>query len=103
MCVGIKSPDKKIELVKEYSGDFLELGAAENYFRAIKDVPRLSARLGGLIFRRRFEVDMTEVAADLDGIRCAIKELRGSGRFRKLLEVHFLLYFTIIVAIENQD
>ena len=73
--------------MKEFTGDTSDLGAAEMYFKAIKDVPRLSARLQGLIFRRRFDVDMTEIAADLDAVRSAIKELRGSGRFRKLLEV----------------
>jgi diaphanous 1 len=52
---------EEIELVKEYDGDLSTLGNAENYFREIMVIPRMSERLSCMIFRRRFEIEVQEL------------------------------------------
>ena len=53
--------NEDIELVKEYYGDLSTLGNAENYFREIMVIPRMSERLNCMIFRRRFEIEAQEL------------------------------------------
>ena len=55
------STSEEIELVKEYDGDLSTLGNAENYFKEIMVIPRMSERLSCMIFRRRFEVEAQEL------------------------------------------
>ncbi len=40
-----------------------------------------------MVFRRKVELDIEEVRPDLDIVRSASKELRGSERFRDVLKV----------------
>ena len=40
-----------------------------------------------MVFRRKVELDIEEVRPDLDIVRSASKELRGSERFRNVLKV----------------
>ncbi|CAG8721632.1 8850_t:CDS:2 [Rhizophagus irregularis] len=70
---------EEIELVKEYDGDLLTLGNAENYFREIMVIPRMLERLSCMIFRRRFEVEAQELLP-------AHEDLKNSSKFRRLLK-----------------
>lgn len=50
-------------------------------------IPRLTQRLECMIFRLRFELDVSEIRPELKTIRDACKELRSSGRFKMALQV----------------
>jgi len=56
----VPSSEEK-ELLKEYDGDINNLGNAEKYFREVIEIPRLAERLGCMIYRRRFEMEVQEL------------------------------------------
>ncbi|KAF9304280.1 hypothetical protein BGZ74_001919 [Mortierella antarctica] len=51
----------EIEIIKEYDGDFESLGNAERFYKEVMDIPRLSERLSSMIFRRRLEIEVSEL------------------------------------------
>jgi len=81
----------QLDLLSSYDLRNPDLGAAEKYFIAIRDVPRLARRIKAMIFKRRFEIEYSDVKNDVTVIKTTIKEVRGSGRFRKLLEVNEIM------------
>jgi diaphanous 1 len=50
-------------------------------------VPRLSERLSCMIYWRKLEIDVDELGTELSVLRAATDELRGSKRFKRVLEV----------------
>ncbi|KAG0232219.1 hypothetical protein BGX31_005209 [Mortierella sp. GBA43] len=76
----------EVELIKDYDGDFEILGSAEKFYRQIVDIPRLSERLGAMIFRRRLEMDVSELKPEMDVLRQTIEELHNSSRLKGLLK-----------------
>ncbi|CAI2175942.1 18087_t:CDS:10 [Funneliformis geosporum] len=77
---------EEIELVKEYDGDLSTLGNAENYFREIMIIPRMSERLNCMIFRRRFEIEVQELLPEITMLHDAYEDLKNSPKFKKLLK-----------------
>ncbi|KAI8337549.1 hypothetical protein BC941DRAFT_352646 [Chlamydoabsidia padenii] len=77
---------EEIELVEDYKDDVNRLGNAENYFKAIISIPRLTDRIDCMIFRRKFHHELQEILPDLETLRCAINELRHSHRFKMILK-----------------
>lgn len=53
----------------------------------IMTVPRLSDRLECMLFRRRLDIDVSEIRPDLDIVHSATKELRSSTKFKIVLQV----------------
>lgn len=83
--------DEDIEAIKEYvsvSGpkSVEQLGPAEQYLHEVMTIPRLSNRLQCWIFKRRFEAEINEVKPELHAIQSAIKEVKQSKKFVKLLK-----------------
>ncbi|KAF9438927.1 hypothetical protein BGZ76_002926 [Entomortierella beljakovae] len=76
----------EIEIVKEYEGDFDSLGNAEKFYREIVDIPRLSERVSAMIFRRRLEIDVSELKPEMDVLRLTIEELQKSRKLKSLLK-----------------
>ncbi|CAG8716330.1 10768_t:CDS:2, partial [Funneliformis mosseae] len=56
----VPSSEEK-ELIKDYDSDINNLGNAEKYFREVMEIPRLAERLGCMIYRRRFEMEVQEL------------------------------------------
>lgn len=52
-------------------------------------IPRLSERLGAMLYRRRLEMEMEEIKPELTILRSAADELRSSSRLKRLLAVSF--------------
>ncbi|CAG8457272.1 24000_t:CDS:10 [Dentiscutata erythropus] len=76
----------EIELVKEYTGDVGMLGNAEKYFREVMEIPRLSERLGCMIYRRKFEMEVFELKSQVEDLHQAYVELKSSMKFKYLLK-----------------
>jgi diaphanous 1 len=49
-------------------------------------VPRLSERLNCMVYRRKLEMDLEELRAELSILRAATDEMRQSERFKRVLE-----------------
>ncbi|KAF9932468.1 hypothetical protein FBU30_008171, partial [Linnemannia zychae] len=81
----------EIELIKEFDGDFETLGPAEKFYREIYDIPRLSERVSSMIFRRRLEIDVSELKPEMDVLRLTIEELHNSRRLKSLLKTVLLI------------
>ena len=64
-------------------------------------IPRLQQRLNCMVFRRKVELDIEEVRPDLDIVRSASKELRGSERFRNVLKVIQFSYWSAYELLLN--
>lgn len=50
-------------------------------------IPRLTERLECMVYRRRLELDIEELRPELNIVHKASLELRGSTRFRRVLQV----------------
>lgn len=81
----------EIEIIKEYDGEFESLGNAERFYKEIMDIPRLSERLLSMIFRRRLEIEVSELKPELDVLRWTIEELKSSRKLRSLLKTILLM------------
>ncbi|KAE8252202.1 hypothetical protein A4X03_0g6231, partial [Tilletia caries] len=77
----------ELELVRDYAGDFSRLAAADQFFKAILGIPRLSQRLSCTLYARKFHVDLAEIKPDLRALRRAVEETRGSDKLKRILEV----------------
>lgn len=76
---------EEIARIRDF-GDVTKLAKSDQYFSEIITIPRLAQRLECMIFRLRFELDVSEIRPDLKTIRDACKELRSSARFKTALQ-----------------
>lgn len=53
----------------------------------ISTIPRLSQRLECMLYRRKLELEVEEIRPDMQTVRDACKDLRGSQRFKAVLQV----------------
>eukprot|EP00232_Nephroselmis_pyriformis_P007377 CAMPEP_0182896288 /NCGR_PEP_ID=MMETSP0034_2-20130328/26188_1 /TAXON_ID=156128 /ORGANISM="Nephroselmis pyriformis, Strain CCMP717" /LENGTH=410 /DNA_ID=CAMNT_0025030149 /DNA_START=63 /DNA_END=1292 /DNA_ORIENTATION=+ len=77
------------ELIREYEdagGDVLLLGKAEQFYRSLRGVDRLAAKLETLQFKLSFEVAEADVGHNLRIVASACEELMTSARLRHLLQ-----------------
>eukprot|EP01089_Gocevia_fonbrunei_P017075 TRINITY_DN5449_c0_g1_i1.p1 TRINITY_DN5449_c0_g1~~TRINITY_DN5449_c0_g1_i1.p1 ORF type:complete len:454 (-),score=143.58 TRINITY_DN5449_c0_g1_i1:54-1415(-) len=80
-------PDKEeVETLNGYSGAVEDLGKAEQYFLAIKDIPRLENRLKAFSFSLSYQQQYEEIKPDVIAIIKACEEVSTSPLFRQLLE-----------------
>lgn len=61
-------------------------------FLQVMDIPRLHDRLTAMIYRRRFEIELEELAPELSVLRCAMGEVRKSLKLKKIMLVRFGIY-----------
>lgn len=54
-------------------------------------IPRLPQRLECMLYRRKLELEVEEIRPDMQTVRDACKDLRGSERFKVVLQVRWLL------------
>lgn len=80
----LPTPDE-VKRINEFEND-KQLGKAEQYFKEIISIPRLSERIACMLYRRRLELDIEETRPELDIVRHAMKELKASSRFRQVLK-----------------
>ena len=65
--------------------------------RQIMTIPRLSERVECMLYRRKLEVEVEEVRPELNIVRNASQELRGSPRFRRVLQVNSLSQYVTVL------
>ena len=65
--------------------------------RQIMTIPRLSERVECMLYRRKLEVEVEEVRPELNIVRNASQELRGSPRFRRVLQVNDPFLFVVVL------
>uniref|UniRef100_A0A0E0KLZ2 Formin-like protein n=1 Tax=Oryza punctata TaxID=4537 RepID=A0A0E0KLZ2_ORYPU len=81
------SPTSDEELrLRLYTGESAQLGPAEQFMRAIIDVPYLYQRLDALLFMAALPEEAAAVEQSFATLEVACQELRGSRLFKKLLE-----------------
>ncbi|KAG8064240.1 hypothetical protein GUJ93_ZPchr0004g40043 [Zizania palustris] len=81
------SPTSDEELrLRLYTGELSQLGPAEQFMRAIIDVPYLFQRLDALLFMAALPEEAGAVEQSFATLEVASQELRGSRLFKKLLE-----------------
>ncbi|KAF0893553.1 hypothetical protein E2562_026969 [Oryza meyeriana var. granulata] len=81
------SPTSDEELrLRLYTGERAQLGPAEQFMRAIIDVPYLFQRLDALLFMAALPEEAAAVEQSFATLEVACQELRGSRLFKKLLE-----------------
>ncbi|WVW81462.1 hypothetical protein I302_103456 [Kwoniella bestiolae CBS 10118] len=78
---------EEVERIRAFSGDITKLSKPDLYFKEISAIPNLKLRLESMVFRRRFEMMLSEIMPDLSILRTVVKELRGSKRLREVLNV----------------
>jgi hypothetical protein len=86
----LPTPDEA-ELIRDYDGDISALSKADQYFREIVGIPRLSERLSCMVFMRKFEMDLEELKPDLKVLRDAVDEVSASDKFKRVLQTVLLL------------
>lgn len=85
--------DEDFELVKNYEGPLDQLSGADQFARAMGEIPKVKTRLELLLFRDTFVSEVSELEEDLSQVERGLKALQDSQSFRKLL--------TIILAVGN--
>lgn len=72
--------------LKDYKGDISKLGPAEQFIKALLDIPFAFKRIDAMRFRATFEEEVVDMKKSLETLELACKELRCSRLFLKLLE-----------------
>lgn len=72
--------------LKDYMGDISKLGPAEQFIKALLDIPFAFKRIDAMRFRATFEEEVVDIEKSLETLELACKELRCSRLFLKLLE-----------------
>ncbi|PPQ84655.1 hypothetical protein CVT24_006861 [Panaeolus cyanescens] len=85
---------EEIERIKSFE-DVSKLAKADQYFSQIMTIPRLSARLECMQYRRKLLLEIEEVRPELNILRNASRELRSSTKFRQTLQVILLIGNTL--------
>ncbi|KAJ7591544.1 hypothetical protein C8J56DRAFT_1003980 [Mycena floridula] len=77
--------DAEITALKAF-GDVSKLSKADQYFFEVMSIPRLNERIPCMVYRRQLETEIMEIRAQLDVLRNSALELRGSNRFKQLIQ-----------------
>ncbi|PWZ03137.1 hypothetical protein BCV70DRAFT_12160 [Testicularia cyperi] len=75
----------ELELVRDFDGDINTLSKADQFFKEMLGIPRLSERLTCMVYMRKFELDLEELKPDLRILKNAVDEVNGSAKFRTVL------------------
>lgn len=74
-------------LVRENESNYSQLGKAEQFYCEIIKIDRLSQRLSGMHFKRKFNERVTELLPQLSTVFQACCQIRTSKKLQKILEV----------------
>uniref|UniRef100_V5GJX6 Uncharacterized protein n=1 Tax=Kalmanozyma brasiliensis (strain GHG001) TaxID=1365824 RepID=V5GJX6_KALBG len=75
----------ELGLVRDYDGDIGTLSKADQFFKEMLGIPRLSERLACMVYMRTFELDLEEIKPDLRILKHAVDEINGSAKFKSVL------------------
>ena len=78
---------EEIQVLKDYTGDKKQLGRAEQYFLAVMDIPKLSARLTAMAFKAGFNERSENCKSDIHTLSTAINSVKNSQHLFQLLEL----------------
>lgn len=81
----VPSNDEELKL-RLYTGEFSQLGPAEQFLKAIIDIPYVYQRLEALLFMDNLPEEASNVKQSFATLEVACEELRNSRLFFKLLE-----------------
>ncbi|KAJ6227587.1 protein diaphanous [Anaeramoeba flamelloides] len=73
--------------LKEYKGDLNQLQQVDRLFLKIIDIPRLNERIKGFLIKFSFMEQLTDLEPNIKIIETAMKQLKESESFKKLLEI----------------
>ncbi|SPO21738.1 related to Diaphanous protein homolog 1 [Ustilago trichophora] len=76
---------EELELVRDYDGDVGSLSKADQFFKEMLGIPRLSERLACMVYMRKFELDLEELKPDLRILKHAVDEINASTKFKSVL------------------
>ncbi|KAK4286047.1 hypothetical protein QN277_002658 [Acacia crassicarpa] len=81
------APTSEEELkLRQFSGEISQLGPADQFLKALVDIPFAFKRMEALLFMSTFQEDLTATKELFATLEVACKELRSSRLFLKLLE-----------------
>uniref|UniRef100_A0A6N2KVY7 Formin-like protein n=2 Tax=Salix TaxID=40685 RepID=A0A6N2KVY7_SALVM len=81
------APTKEEEIkLREYSGDISKLGSAEQFLKAVLDIPFAFKRVEAMLYRANFDTEVKYLRKSFQTLEEASKELKNSRLFLKLLE-----------------
>ncbi|WWC57807.1 uncharacterized protein I303_100342 [Kwoniella dejecticola CBS 10117] len=78
---------EELERIKAFSGDVAKLSKPDLHFKEISTITHLNLRLESMVFRRRFDMLLSEIMPDLMILRSVTKQLRESQRLKDVLKV----------------
>uniref|UniRef100_A0ACD5V007 Uncharacterized protein n=1 Tax=Avena sativa TaxID=4498 RepID=A0ACD5V007_AVESA len=81
----VPSSDEELRL-RLYTGELSQLGPAEQFLKAIIDIPYIYQRLDALLFMSILPEEASNVTQSFAALEVACEELRNSRLFLKLLE-----------------
>ncbi len=76
---------EELELVRDYEGNIATLSKADQFFKEMLGIPRLSERLACMVYMRKFELDIEELKPDLRILKHAVDEINASTKFKSVL------------------
>ncbi|TKY84985.1 hypothetical protein EX895_006065 [Sporisorium graminicola] len=76
---------EELGLVRDYDGDIGGLSKADQFFKEMLGIPRLSERLACMVYMRKFELDLEEIKPDLRTLKHAVDEINASAKFKSVL------------------
>eukprot|EP01090_Pellita_catalonica_P014023 TRINITY_DN3474_c0_g1_i2.p1 TRINITY_DN3474_c0_g1~~TRINITY_DN3474_c0_g1_i2.p1 ORF type:complete len:719 (+),score=143.86 TRINITY_DN3474_c0_g1_i2:196-2157(+) len=77
---------EEISTLEQYD-DKNNLTKADQYFLAVKDIPRLGARLNAMQYVSQFGLNFTNVLVQIKSVQNACKEMKANKSFVKILEI----------------
>ncbi len=77
----------ELEIIREFAGDVATLSRADQYFKTILGIPRLSERLACMLFYRQFELELEELKPELKILREAVNEVSTCDKLKRILQV----------------
>lgn len=81
------APTKEEELkLRDYNGDLSKLGSAEQFLKAVLDVPFAFRRVDAMLYRANFETEIKYLTKSFETLEAACEDLSSSRLFLKLLE-----------------
>eukprot|EP00026_Physarum_polycephalum_P008007 Phypoly_transcript_08081.p1 GENE.Phypoly_transcript_08081~~Phypoly_transcript_08081.p1 ORF type:complete len:495 (+),score=130.66 Phypoly_transcript_08081:161-1486(+) len=79
--------EEDIEAIKAYEGDPSMLGKAEQFYKEIMGVPRITQRLQCMSFYLSFAKVVQDTKPDIEAVLAASEEIQSSKKFPQVIEV----------------
>ncbi|KAI3930199.1 hypothetical protein MKW92_018058 [Papaver armeniacum] len=81
------APTKEEELkLRDYNSDVTRLGSAEQFLKAVLEIPFAFKRVDAMVYRANFETEVKYLTKSFETLEVACEELKNSRLFMKLLE-----------------